>query len=476
MSPTTPLSAEAILTLLDGFSGLLIWHLDPNFTFRLLRGGGTDLLGLRQTERPFLLFDLVGTRDPQATPIAQHLQALAGVPASYDYDYNDRSYQVKLEPVIVDGSVTGVTGLAVDVTERIRSERKAQQTLAEQKAIFDNIPDIIWLKDTQSRFIAVNGALADAAGMPAETMTGMTDCDLWPAELAAQYIADDQAIMEGGVQLRLTERLVTSSGERWIETIKSPVYSGGTLVGTAGVARDVTERYAVEKMKNELISIISHELRTPLTSIHGAIRLLTAGRIGELPPRAQNVLTIAARNTERLVRLINDILNMERIESGHLALAPVDCTAAGVVAEAVEAVTPLAEAASISIVTRVDDLPFRADTHRIVQTLTNLLSNAIKFSPPRTTVTVEVSAEAGAVRFAVIDQGRGIPADKLELVFDRFRQLDASDAREKDGSGLGLAICRGIVREHGGTIWAESSLGEGSRFVFTLPLCHAAVA
>jgi len=261
-----------------------------------------------------------------------------------------------------------------------------------------------------------------------------------------------------------------------VEYWSHPMFRHGKLIGAVTTFLDITKRREIERMKNEFISVVSHELRTPLTSIRGALGLVASGRLGALPEKSQRMLDIAVTNTDRLVRLINDILDIERIESGRVVMARRACDAGALVAQALDVMRPMADKAGVSVSAAACPCQLWADPDRILQTLTNLLSNAIKFSP--TGGTVQVDAEprgTDAVLFRVRDQGRGIPADKLDRIFERFEQVDASDAREKGGTGLGLAICRSIVQQHGGRIWAESVPGHGSDFCFTLPVAEPAM-
>jgi CheY-like chemotaxis protein len=201
-----------------------------------------------------------------------------------------------------------------------------------------------------------------------------------------------------------------------------------------------------------------------------------SGRLGALPEKAARLLEIASTNTDRLVRLINDILDIERMESGKVTLARVATNAADLVRQAMDVVRGLADHAGIRMQVEVAQLPLIADPDRIVQTLTNLIGNAVKFSPPGSTIRVAAEEADGMVVFRVADQGRGIPPEKLEAVFERFKQVDASDSRDKGGSGLGLAICRSIVRHHGGEISVTSEVGKGSEFAFTIPTAPAPAA
>ncbi|WP_284252319.1 sensor histidine kinase [Litorihabitans aurantiacus] len=253
-----------------------------------------------------------------------------------------------------------------------------------------------------------------------------------------------------------------------VEVTASPVIDDGHVTGAVVVFRDVTQRREIDRMKSEFLSVISHELRTPLTSIKGAIGLVAGGATGEVAPESARLLGIAGGSVDRLTRLINDILEVERLGSGADPLELVDVPLEQVVRAAVDQTEALATQSGIALV--VGDVPgtVNADVDRIVQTLVNLLGNAVKFTG--TGGRVDVSARPAGMFFevAVRDTGRGIPADRLESIFGRFEQVDSSDAREKGGTGLGLAISRGIVSRHGGRIWAESEPGVGSTFLFTL--------
>jgi len=250
----------------------------------------------------------------------------------------------------------------------------------------------------------------------------------------------------------------------------APIFSDRSqLIGYVGTVIDITESLAIEKMKNEFISIVSHELRTPLASIRGSLGLLAAGVLKNKPETAKQMLEIASNETERLVRLVNDILDLERFDSSEITIIKQCCDAQVLMRKSAEAVLSLAADKQIDLSILPSSATIWAESDRIVQLLVNLLSNAIKFSAPGSTVTVRVDDLGGQVLFEVKDRGRGIPADKLETIFGRFQQVDASDSRQKGGTGLGLAICRSIVQQHGGRIWAESVVSEGSSFYFTLP-------
>jgi signal transduction histidine kinase len=235
----------------------------------------------------------------------------------------------------------------------------------------------------------------------------------------------------------------------------------------------VSDLRELDRMKSEFVSVVSHELRTPLTSIRGSLGLVASGAMGELPTEAHEMLRIAVTNTDRLVRLINDILDLERIESGtealHLAPNPLD----DIVAEAVRSVQGTAEQAGVTLEISPSGAVVQADHDRLVQAVTNLLANAVKFSERGASVRVDAVGRGVWVALRISDEGRGIPADKLESIFGRFQQVDASDAREKGGTGLGLAITQSIVERHGGRIEVTSEVGKGSTFTIALPLLQS---
>ena len=216
----------------------------------------------------------------------------------------------------------------------------------------------------------------------------------------------------------------------------------------------------LDHAKDEFISTVSHELRTPLTSIRGALGLLSSGLAGQVDVKAQRLIQIASNNTDRLVRLINDILDLQRMDSGH-TLQVERVQASDAMNQAADSMRAMAETAGVHIEVapepRGAEVTFDGDPDRMQQVLCNLLSNAIKFSPQGAAVQMSCSVEGRDMLLRVEDRGRGVPEDKLGSIFDRFVQVEAADARQKGGSGLGLAICRAIVEQHGGSLWAESN-------------------
>lgn len=243
-------------------------------------------------------------------------------------------------------------------------------------------------------------------------------------------------------------------------------------VHTIAIARDATERRRNEREKAEFVSTVSHELRTPLTSIAGSLGLLSGGAAGELPERAGRLISIAESNSKRLVRLINDLLDMEKIQSGKMTfeLAPVDL--GEVAAKAVDSMGGFGGTLSVRFEVDRPDTPImvRADADRMIQVIVNLLSNAAKFSPSDRAVELTIKTIGHRARLTVRDHGPGVPEKFRDRIFSKFAQADASDTREKGGTGLGLAISKEIVERHGGRIWFDSVEGEGATFFVELPV------
>jgi PAS domain S-box-containing protein len=293
-----------------------------------------------------------------------------------------------------------------------------------------------------------------------------------PLPAAASLSLAGMILLTRGEQLCLSEDGVSFP----IEYESAPIREDGVITGAVLTFRDIGQRRAAEQLKDEQLSLVSHELRTPLTSMRSALGLLVGGQLGRLPEKGHRLLEIAARNTDRLIRLINDILDMERLDSGQMPMTRVLCDAGELMTEAADGVRSLADRLGVVLEVVPTDAHLRGDPDRLLQVLTNLLSNAIKFSPPSGgTVWIDAAQAEHELIFRVRDEGRGIPPDKLESIFDRFVQVDDGDSRTKGGTGLGLAICRGIVKQHGGHIWAESTVGAGTTLCVALPHHEAVI-
>jgi PAS domain S-box-containing protein len=245
----------------------------------------------------------------------------------------------------------------------------------------------------------------------------------------------------------------------------------GHISGAVVAFQDIAKMREVDRLKDEFVSIVSHELRTPLTSIRGAVQLVLDDEKALPDFEHRTLLQIALNNCERLVRIINDILDVSKIESGNLVLQKKPMHVADFVRQSVDVVAGPARSTGVSISVNVpaDIPPVMVDPDRIVQALVNLLSNAAKFAPPQTTVTVSATGSEHMVTIAVSDQGEGIAPENLNRLFRKFQQVDSSSLRRKGGTGLGLAITKALVEQHGGRIYVDSEIGKGTRFSFTLP-------
>lgn len=377
------------------------------------------------------------------------------------------------------GKITGKITIARNISDRKRIEEMLKRLWHQNELILNSVGEGICGLDLQGQIRFINPAAARMLGYEATAPIPQRMNLIWPQ---CRPLADgtlppspkcliDLSLTRGESHQAIAGNFPRRDGTSFpVEYAIAPIREAGAIVGAVLTFRDVTESQAIEQMKSEFVSIVSHELRTPLTSIRGALGMLASGLLKAHPAKAERMLEIAATNTDRLVRLINDILDIERIESGKVSMERTICDASHLMLQAVEVMQPMAEKAGVTLVVEPFAATLLVDGDRILQTLTNLLSNAIKFSPPETTVWLSASQQFDDILFQVKDQGRGIPADKLESVFGRFQQVDASDSRQKGGTGLGLAICRSIVQHHGGKIWAESVFGSGSSFFFSLPI------
>ena len=370
----------------------------------------------------------------------------------------------------------------MDVTEQHEAEEALHLATRQRELILESVGDGIYGIDLDCRLTFINEAGARLLGYKPEELTGRDVHEIIHHSHAdgTPYSRQTSPIIQG---MRRREAMRMRDEVFWrhdgtkipIEYIANPLFEDGQLAGMVVAFQDVSERRRLEKMKDEFISTVSHELRTPLTSLRASLGLISAGALDRRPEKQRQMIEMAIGNCDRLVRLVNDILDFDKIESGRLPLTRVPVQAAELLRRATDVAHSVATAVHITF--HVDSGPalVLADPERALQVLNELVSNAIRFSPPDTVIRLETQpAGEGEVCFVIEDQGRGIAPEKLEHIFDRFQQGDASDSRALGGTGLGLALCRSIVEQHGGRIWAESTPGHGSRFLFTLPAAVAA--
>ena len=360
------------------------------------------------------------------------------------------------------------------VTTRTALMERLAASAARQQATLDSAIDAIVTLNPSGSVESVNAAGERMFGWPASDLirrdVGVL-IDLADNGEGAflRRLGESQGALEGGIVREMTARRRDGS------TFPVDVALGAMDLPTGrhlvAVVRDISERRRVEAMKDAFVSTVSHELRTPLTSIAGSLGLLAGGAAGELPEKASRLIGIAHSNSQRLVRLINDILDVEKLESGRQPMTMEVLDLRDVARRSVEGVQGYADQLGVVLsLGEGEPAPVRGDMDRLIQVVTNLLSNAAKFSPSGGEVSVGVNPETRIARLSVTDRGPGIPDAFRARIFGKFAQADASDARAKGGTGLGLAIAREIAERHGGRLWFESQEGEGATFHLDLPL------
>jgi PAS domain S-box-containing protein len=400
------------------------------------------------------------------------------------------------------GGIIGYLLIGTDNTARKRVEaeqQKLDQRLRDQhfytRSLIESNIDALMTTDAAGIITDVNRQM--------EALTGCTRDELIGAPFKNYFTDPERAA--AGIKRVLREKKITNyeltararDGKMTVVSYNATTFydRDRTLQGVFAAARDITERRHIEQMLQEknvelesaksvaeqtverleeieqlkkgFLSTVSHELRTPLTSIRGSLGLLASGAAGPLPDHVVEVVALAERNAIRLMALIEDILDLERLETGKIELQMTRVPIASILRRAMESLAAFG-AHGVTVDAPNVSSSIDVDADRIVQVLVNLLSNAVKFSPPGGVVTIAVTVDGQWTEFRVIDHGRGVPAVHRRAIFERFRQVDPSDAREKGGAGLGLAICKSIVEQHGGSIGVESEEGAGSTFWFRL--------
>ena len=445
--------------------------------FKVVNEAWSSLLGYSQEEllsRPFV--DFVHPDDVEATQRVAAQLVLGEEVVSFLNRYRslDGSYRWLSWRSRSDTEQALIYAFAFDVTEMIevrerlqRSERLLSQTerLARVGGWVLDLPtsEVTW-SDEVYRIHEVERDFE---------LTLESALDFYPGEVRARVRGALEQTARGGEPTDITVPFVTARGRRiWVRAQGEAVRDEqGQVVRLQGTFQDVSEQKAAETAKDEFVSVVSHELRTPLTSILGSLRLLEGGVMGELAPEVADLVRTARSNSERLVRLINEVLDLQRIE------AKLDAPRLEVIEldELLEAcVSELAGFArerevKLSVAERANSGCVRGNPDRLLQVLVNLVGNAIKFSPAGEEVHLGNLRRSGTHRIEVRDRGPGVPVALRDTIFERFQQADSSDSRRASGTGLGLAIARAIVEQHGGRIGVRTRAGGGSVFFAELP-------
>lgn len=358
--------------------------------------------------------------------------------------------------------------VAHDITERKESERLLRESEARVRLIIETMPISLLIVSCTGLIELANSWTEKMFGVPASKLAEQQLSQLLP-ETANTADLESLMIERFDGKLRETEAR-TASGDMLPVEVTSKGFAYKEDRKHIVALLDITERHNIQRLKKEFIAMLAHDLRAPLAAVRMCLSLLLDGAYGSLNDAGSSAITKTEGEVERLIQLVNDMLEVERIESGELKLDREVVSIDLIVMKSIDAIAPLAEKAQVQISTMLSPCETLADGHRLIQVIVNLLANAIKFSPPGSTITVTAYETDTAVEVQVADQGRGIPAAMQSTVFDRFRQVENKDATEKGGSGLGLAICKSIVLAHQGEIAVSSEPGKGSTFRFKIPI------
>lgn len=362
--------------------------------------------------------------------------------------------------------------------DRAEADSRLRESEARSRSIIDSAVDAVVTIDERGRIDHVNPSVERLFGYTSEELRGQNVKVLMPSPYREQHDGYLAHYAETG------ERKIIGIGREVTGARKDGSTFPGELAVSefhiegrkyfTGVVRDISDRKRIERLQSEFISTVSHELRTPLTSIRGALGLVAGGVTGELPKEAQEYIDIALSNSDRLVRLINDILDIEKMQSGSMEFRMRATELGGAIRAAIAANEAFASAHRVRLVlaSNIPSGEVLVDPDRLTQVLTNLISNAAKFSPTEGVVELSVERSGAQLRVNIRDHGPGIPAEFRNRIFQRFAQADASSTRQKGGTGLGLSISKAIVERMHGQIGFEPAPGGGTVFFFEFPWLH----
>jgi PAS domain S-box-containing protein len=396
--------------------------------------------------------------------------------------------RVRLSPITING-IERVMASTIDITRRKKAYDALMNSEGQLRALLDTIPDLIWLKNADGVYLSCNAKFERLYGAKETEIIGKNDYDFVDEELADFFFRNDRRAIEAG-KPTVNEEQVTFANdghEEYLETIKSPMYdSSGKLIGVLGVGRDITERKHAEdillhakmdaetanRIKSEFLANMSHELRTPLNSIFGFSQLLNERVQGELNEKQASYVSNIMKSSKHLIELINDILDLSKVEAGKMKLEREKFNIADLVEDTVSSMKPLAKNKNTDLITdfMILDSEIYADRKKIKDILYNLLSNAVKFTPENGRVSIKVNCDNETLDIEVSDTGIGISEMDQKKIFEPFRQVNSFMTREFEGTGLGLAIVKRYVELHSGTLNLKSEPGKGSTFSFDIPI------
>ncbi len=469
---------------LTALSSDWFWEQDENFRFIEISGDAPHVSGVAHTAYGKTPWELDHLNMSDAV-WAEHKATLERHEVFRDFesirrDTNGRIRYLSISGVpIFDemGRFTGYRGTGRDTTEWRRITEALRTSESQLREITDTVPAWITYADAGQNLRFHNRAYEEVFGMTSEQLEGKTIRDIVGEEMYALIQPRVEEVLQGYPVVYERSQKTDRGGIRDYVINYFPRYGDGAdegkVLGFYALANDVTELKRIDRMKSEFVSTVSHELRTPLTSIRGSLGLISGGVAGQLPEAVKTLVGIAKSNCERLIRLINDILDIEKIESGKMTLDLQTVELKPLLEQTVAANEGYGKEKNVTLALVFDDddelMQVRADSDRLTQVVTNLLSNAMKFSPTDGVVEIHVSRSVRQVRVEVRDRGPGIPEEFRKRIFQKFSQADSSDTRQKGGTGLGLNISRAIIERLGGSIGFDTRTGEGTTFFFELP-------
>jgi PAS domain S-box-containing protein len=360
----------------------------------------------------------------------------------------------------------GLFCIVHDISERKQAEELVKRSEERLRLILEGLPAGVLIVNDSDTIEFANSEAARLLLFSSQELSGKSEASLLTDKHAIELTTNAGA--RADLQ-RTVARANRSDGSTIPVEIAQTRIELSDQQKSIAVFLDKTREQELEQMRREFVAMVTHDIRTPLASVSGILALLERGLLGQLTEQGCVTTRNLKSTCNRLVRLLNDLLDLERIQSGKFMLEASQTSLKCAIAAAVEDLLPPAADRNITFEVPDSDITCWADQDRLVQVLVNLLSNAIKYSPDSSSITVLCEDLGTTVKLSVVDKGRGIPADKISKIFNRFEQVEIADAKQKGGSGLGLAICQAIVQEHGGEIGVESTYGEGSCVWFTIP-------
>ncbi|WP_457282134.1 PAS domain S-box protein [Polaromonas sp. P5_D5] len=458
------------------------WEQDENFRFVEVPGEAPSTSGIPKAAHGKTAWEL-DYINIEAGALAEYKATIARHEVFRDLESTRRDSKGRLHYFSIsgvpkfdaNGKFTGYRGTGRETTEIRRVTEALRTSEAQLREITDTVPAWITYADADQRLCFHNRAYEEVFGMTQAQLEGKTIRDIVGDEMYALIKPRVEEVLQGYPVVYERSQKTARGGMRDYVVNYFPRYGDGDdegkVIGFYTLANDVTELKRIDRMKSEFVSTVSHELRTPLTSIRGSLGLISGGVAGQLPDAVKTLVGIAKTNCERLIRLINDILDIEKIESGKMTLDFQAIELRPLLEQALAANEGYGAAKNVHLQLEFpdEDLQVRVDSDRLTQVVTNLLSNAMKFSPEGGTVDIHVARSETGIRVEVRDHGPGIPEEFRNRIFQKFSQADSSDTRQKGGTGLGLNISRAIIERLGGSIGFNTDAGVGTTFFFELP-------